>query len=183
MTRSQLDQMMTHGSSQQEAFDLFDRLEAVQPDEMWGLWQGRELMTGHRLEGLLAASGWYGKEFLDAEHVHPLIFQKRGGRLYKVNPIWAPLQLPLHWIPKTLLRPAMTILRPLIGTRRSAARLRQIQYRDQLSAAMVYDNKAIIDVFRKVDDDTLLGLMDIKSPNLDPDQTYFFVLYRAASNG
>ncbi|MGE6376919.1 DUF4334 domain-containing protein [Peribacillus muralis] len=49
-----------------------------------------------------------------------------------------------------------------------------MQYRGKISAAMIYDQKGIIDVFRKVDDVTLLGVMDIK--NQFPGQSYFFVL-------
>ncbi|WP_340373619.1 DUF4334 domain-containing protein [Peribacillus sp. FSL E2-0218] len=41
---------------------------------------------------------------------------------------------------------------------------------------MVYDQKSIIDLFRKVDEDTLLGVMDIK--DFFPDKSYFFVLRR-----
>ncbi|WP_260320228.1 DUF4334 domain-containing protein [Peribacillus simplex] len=54
--------------------------------------------------------------------------------------------------------------------------MRQIQYRGKVSAGMVYDQKSIIDLFRKVDEDTLLGVMDIK--DFFPDKSYFFVLRR-----
>ena len=40
---------------------------------------------------------------------------------------------------------------------------------------MIYDQLPIIDVFRRVDDDTLLGLMDFRAVPLP----YFFVLARA----
>lgn len=42
---------------------------------------------------------------------------------------------------------------------------------------MVYDQLAIIDVFRKVDDKTLLGVMDMKGM----EQAFFFVLRRDQS--
>ncbi len=174
--QTKLEQMLSRGASQEEAFAFYDALDGASPEDMYGRWKGEELVTGHPLEGLLTASGWYGKEFVSAEHVHPLIFEKKNGRLYKVNPLWIPMNLPFDKIPRRLIRPAMTIARPLIATRKSAARLRKIEYRGKLCAAMIYDKKDIIDVFRKVDDDTRLAIMDLKS--LDTDKTYFFVLCR-----
>ncbi|WP_277469264.1 MULTISPECIES: DUF4334 domain-containing protein [unclassified Paenibacillus] len=40
--------------------------------------------------------------------------------------------------------------------------MRMIGYRGKISAAMIYDQKAIIDHFRRIDEDTLLGVMDFK---------------------
>jgi len=42
------------------------------------------------------------------------------------------------------------------------ARLRQIEYRGVVSAAMIYDRLPIIDHFRAIDDDTLMGLMETR---------------------
>ncbi|WP_288816169.1 GXWXG domain-containing protein, partial [uncultured Gordonia sp.] len=50
-----------------EALDLFDSAPAVEPDFMIGTWRGAELPTDHPLDGFLAASGWWGKQFVDAE--------------------------------------------------------------------------------------------------------------------
>ncbi|MCQ4085455.1 DUF4334 domain-containing protein [Saccharibacillus sp. JS10] len=175
-TKQRLNQMLNRFCSQEESFSFFDELDSVDMQEMWGLWKGEELNTGHPLEGLLTASGWYGKEFLDPENVHPLVFEKKNGNRYIVNPLLIPMNLPFQNIPTSMIRPAMTIMRPILQTRKSAARLRHIEYRGKQSASMVYDQKDIIDVFRKVDDDTLFAIMDIKS--LDSDLTYFFVLNR-----
>lgn len=43
-----------------------------------------------------------------------------------------------------------------------AARLRQVEHAGTVSAAMIYDTQAIMDYFRKVDDNTLMGVMDSK---------------------
>lgn len=174
--KQKLNDMRLGGASQEEAFAFFDELEAAAAHEMWDLWKGEEIITGHPLEGLLTASGWYGKKFEDAEHVHPLVFQKKNGDLYAVNPVWIPMNLPFDKIPRSPIGPAMTLARPLLRTRKSAARLREIEYRGKVSACMVYDKKDIIDVFRKVDDDTLFAVMDVKS--LNSDKSYFFVLER-----
>lgn len=171
-----LNDMLSRGSSQKDAFEYYDQLDTVSSEEMLGMWKGQEITTGHPFEGLLTASGWYGKRFINEEHVDPLVFQKRNGELYSVNPQLIPLNLPFHKIPGKLISPAMTLLHPLLKTKKTAARLRQVEYRGKVSASMVYDTKDIIDVFRKVNPDTLLGIMDIKS--MKTDKTYFFVLRR-----
>ncbi len=53
------------------------------------------------------------------------------------------------------------------------ARLRELAFRGTSSAAMVYDQQPWIDYFRKVDDDTLVGLIDMKGK---PIATGFFLL-------
>ncbi|KAJ6584085.1 hypothetical protein DFH09DRAFT_1308787 [Mycena vulgaris] len=42
------------------------------------------------------------------------------------------------------------------------ARVREIKYRGVVSAAMVYDDKPVIDHFRYVDENTVAGTMDVK---------------------
>ncbi|MFP7478893.1 DUF4334 domain-containing protein [Terribacillus saccharophilus] len=175
-----LNAILRDGTTQSEAFSLFDKLDIVEPEEMLGMWKGEEIATGHPLEGLLTASGWYGKEFIDAEHVHPLIFKKSDGVLYTISPSFLPINLllqSLQNIPKKILSPSMTILRPILHTSKSAARLRKVNYRGKVTSAMIYDNKGIIDVFRKVDANTLLGIMDIKDQSSD--KTFFFILRKA----
>ncbi len=54
--------------------------------------------------------------------------------------------------------------------------LREVKFRGVVSAAMVYDSQAIIDHFRKVDEDTVAGAMDTR---LMPEAgTYYFYLKR-----
>ena len=169
-----LNEMTKRSVSQGEAFEFFDSLETVETKEMWGLWKGEEIQTGHPFEGMLTAANWYGKKFVDEEHVYPLIFEKGNGNLFAGNPGVMPLSLPLEKIPNKIMSPAMKIFRPFFNTKKSAARLRQVEFRGKVSSAMIYDQKSIIDVFRKVDDDTLFGVMDIKNrPN---DKSYFFIL-------
>ena len=71
----------------QEALAWFDRLDPVDLAFMRGVWKGSELHTGHPLEGFLEASGWYGKEFVDPDHVHPLLFHIGDGAPVRVRPI------------------------------------------------------------------------------------------------
>ncbi|MGA8046787.1 MAG: DUF4334 domain-containing protein, partial [Dermatophilaceae bacterium] len=72
---------------------------------------------------------------------------------------------------------AGTALRPLLRTRRTrrpAARLRMVEYRGVVTGTMIYDALPIKDHFRAVDDDTLLGAMDLRGLE-DP---FLFVLRR-----
>jgi len=52
--------------------------------------------------------------------------------------------------------------------------VKPMNYRGKTSATMSYDNLPINDVFRKVDDNTVLGIMDLKGMK----QPFFFVLRR-----
>src|SRR5918994_7397246 len=73
-----------------DALAIFDAAPAVEPDFMVGTWHGAELPTGHPLDGLLADSGWWGKQFVDTDTVHPLLFPKDGGNaLWALNPVLA----------------------------------------------------------------------------------------------
>lgn len=166
-----------HGEVQtDEALALFDALPAVRPEEMLGEWRGEEFPTGHPMDGLLAATGWAGKRFEDTDRVHPLLFwnSERTGT-FPVDPIRVPMGLPL---PTALRRPwlhrVITVGRPLLATNRYTARLRATEYRGVSSATMIYDARPINDVFRRVSDTRLFGLMDHRGDTAP----YFFVLYR-----
>ena len=158
-----------------DAMALYDDLPAVRPEEMTGRYRGRELGTGHPMDGLLAASGWYGKQFDDVDHVHPLLFKSPGGDIFPVE----PRKMPLGMAPKvpaaiaSRAHSTVGVLKPAIRTAKHRARLRAVEHRGVSTAAMVYDHLPIIDVFRRVDADTLLGVMDLRGA-----APYFFILAR-----
>ncbi len=163
------------GITESQAAELFDSLEPVTASDILGRWHGSEVPTGHPMDGLLDVSGWYGKEFVDADHVHPLLFGAPGD-FYAVNPKLMPLGLLNRlgsrfprWLP-----PGGTAGFRLLRTRRHRARLREVAYRGKPGAAMVYDDLPIIDHFRRIDDDTLLGAMDLRGS----ESPYFFLLHR-----
>jgi hypothetical protein len=54
------------------------------------------------------------------------------------------------------------------------ARLRELGFGGKISAGLIYDNQPIMDYFRKVSDDVVIGLGDIKGRPLD----FFFHLTR-----
>jgi hypothetical protein len=159
------------------ALTFFDSCPPVAVAELTGRWRGSGLPTGSPLDGLLEAYGWYGKEFLDAETVHPLLFPDRSGRPRPVNPALIPLAVLRDHAAvarSPLARAAFGIVRPLLTTRQPRARLRAVEHRGVVTAAMVYDALPIVDVFRRVSADTVLGLMDLRGL---PDP-FFFVLRR-----
>lgn len=160
----------------EEAWALFDRLPAARVEEITsGRWRGGELHTGHPLDGVLEASGWYGKQFDSPESVHPLLFTT-GDEVFPVDPRRVPLALagrvPLSGV--RAVRRMLPILRPALRTHAPTARLRDVEYRDVTSAAMIYDHLPIIDHFRRADEHTLLGVMDLRGST----QPYFFSLRR-----
>ncbi|MDE0582409.1 DUF4334 domain-containing protein [Planococcus sp. A6] len=150
-------EMMEHGAdSAGEVCRLFDALEPVDPYEMFGTWKGRELPSGHPLDGWLEKSGWYGKAFHSTEHVDPLLFNTPFGKPF-----------PLHPFPPALIA-------NLLSGAKGAARLRKMEWRGKTSAVMIYDQLPIQDHFRKVNEDVLLGMMDWKGMK----RPYFFLLAR-----
>ncbi len=170
---------LQRGTNTAEALAFFDSLEPVTIDALRGRWRGSELPTGHPLEGLLERYGWYGKEFIDAETVHPLLFQDAGGTIVTIDPRKLPMNVAPH-VPRAagaVARHALSVLDPLIGTDKPRARLRNVECRGKVGATMIYDHLPINDVFRRVDDDTVLGLMDRRG---DP-VPFFFVLRRDRS--
>lgn len=164
--------------STEDALAIFDGLEPVDIDFMTGSWKGAGFPTGHKLDGLLETYHWHGKRFESQEEVHPLVFTSLRGRKVSVNPIlmmpWVDVFDFLPFLKSGFMGRFFQVLLPFFSTRRSRARLRLMSYRGKLSAAMIYDHSPINDMFRKVDENTVLGLMDLKGIK----QPFFFVLRR-----
>lgn len=158
------------------ATELFDSLPSAEEAMMIGAWRGSEVKTEHSMVGYLENGGWYGKQFVDRDNVHPLLFWRRVNKsAYAVN----PKLMPFTWkVPKVkMLGVFMRIARPILRTKKSRARLRMVEYRGLLSAAMVYDQKPIADSFRRVDENCVMGAMDMKGQR----EPYFFILTRDQS--
>jgi hypothetical protein len=158
---------------------LFDSLSAVEPDFMIGTWRGAEVPTAHPLDGMLAASGWWGKAFLDSERVHPLLFPTRDGSgLWPLNPALAfgglGLATKLPAVKRQNFAGPIAALQPVLRAHGPKARLRTTRYRGVDTATMIYDQLPINDVFRRLDGGTVLGAMDLRGI----DAPYFFLLRR-----
>lgn len=163
----------------EDALKLFDQLDVADLTFMLGRWKGSGFHTNHPLDGLLEAFGWYGKEFVDAENVHPLLFVDSKNNVFGVNPRLVPINLIVKFpIPGSeIMKRLFLSMKWILKTDKSGARIRMVEYRGKVSAAMIYDNLPIVDVFRKVDDNTLVGVMDLKGMR----QPFFFALKREGS--
>jgi hypothetical protein len=165
------------GTSTAAALAFFDRCAPVDAAALTGRWRGSGLPTGHPFDGLLEAYGWYGKEVLDPETVHPLLFRDGHGRPRPVDPAHAPLAV-LRSAPglarTPIARAGFAVVRPLRVTRRPAARVRRVEHRGAVTAALVYDRLPVVDVLRRVAAGTLIGVMDLRGMP----RPFFFTLRR-----
>lgn len=169
-------------ASVEDAQAVFDDAAPADPDFMIGTWRGAELRTGHRMDGMLDASGWWGKQFVDAETVHPLLFPSADGRsLWALDPKRVPFRLLMSRLSPSFegrdLSRLVTAVRSAVSTRKPRARLRSTRFRGVDTATMIYDAHPINDVFRRITDDTVIGWMDLRGSELP----YFFSLTRDAS--
>jgi hypothetical protein len=104
-------------------------------------------------------------------NVFPLVMKDKSGKIFNLKPTIMNYNVPRSMIPMT-----MKLFKPFISMDESAARLRIVEHRGVATSAMLYDSLPIIDIFRKVDECTLFGIMDFK--NADTTASYFFVLER-----
>ena len=111
---------------------FFDSLEPVSIEAMTGSWKGGVFPTGSPVELLLKDFG---------------VVKWHGKRFDGADQVQA-------LVGKTF---GFTMSFPL-GT----AVLRRVEFRGEVSAAMIYDRRPIIDHFRWIDDDAVMGIMDEK---------------------
>ncbi len=174
--QTKFDQLYQEGAATEEALELFDELEAISIKEMIGKWRGSGFSTLHPMDGLLETFNWYGKEFIDENNVHPLLFLDLKNNLFIVDPKKMPMgrAFKLPFLKNKSLRFLFLSLKSVLSTTKTRARIRMMEYRGKVSATMIYDDLPVLDVFRKVDKNTLLGVMDSKGL----EQPFFFVLKR-----
>ncbi|MCQ4206968.1 DUF4334 domain-containing protein [Streptomyces longispororuber] len=129
-----------------ELDDVWAALATVRPEEILGEWKGGEFDTGHPLNGMLAKAGWYGKTFHTPQDAKPLICRDAEGRLY------SNLELGM-----------------------GEASLWTVEFRGESTATMVYDGRPVLDHFKRVDDTTLMGIMNGKEVPLNGPFYYFFL--------
>ncbi len=171
-----------HGATAQTALAVFDALPPVPVPLLTGRWHGAGWHTGHPWDGLLEAYGWWGKEFVDTETVRPILVRDAAGDPRPVDPAVAPVAA-INALPGLFRHPVVgagfRALRPLLGSARPTARLRVVEHRGTATAALVYDRVPIVDAFRYVSDDLVVGAADIRGQELP----LMFVLRRAGSAG
>ena len=165
--------------SEDAAFAFFDRLQPVSTGELVGLWRGSGVATGHPLDGVLENLGWYGKRFRADRRADALLFRVGDNRLLPIDapPIPLGLALRFHRFARTeAARNLFSHLTRHLRAKGPVASLMSMPFRGATSAAMVYDRKPIIDHFRKIDHDRVLGVMQVAGD----DRHYFFELERVA---
>lgn len=144
---------------------------------MMGLWTGRGIPSGHPLDGVLENLGWFGKRFSAQLRADALLFRGGGKRLVAIDPAWIPLRLALRFHKLGRSRAASNLFSYLLRRLRAkgpVASLKAVAFHGVISAAMVYDRQPIVDHFRKVDDNRVVGAMVIEGD----DRVYFFELER-----
>jgi GXWXG protein/Domain of unknown function (DUF4334) len=170
-----------------EALTAYDALEGVSVEFMLGRWRASGIRTGHPLDGVLEAYGWWGKEFTSRTEMRPLLFRVRGGRsagsgpssgsgLVALDPRFLPIHVamsvPFRRTPAAAL--AFRVVSRFIHTSESRAVLGVVEHRGVSSAAMSYQDQPITDYFRRVDDQTVLAVMELRGDA----RRYFFALHR-----
>ena len=155
----------------EDALAIYDALEPIDTDFMLAP-EGEGFATGHPLDKSDVATGM--ASVLTAPNTYPLVFRKASGKLTTVKPMLVMPGLGC-WTGCRFCRiGGKTFQFALPLSRRRSAPACMIHYRGKTSATMSYDNLPINDVFRKVDDNTVLGIMDLKGMK----QPFFFVLRR-----
>lgn len=139
-----------HRSTPESLDEIWAALPTVTVDAILGDWRGGELPSGHPLDGSLAKVGWHGKWFRSRHDVAPMVCRDGDGNLYSDKEIG-----------------------------KGEASLWEVVFRGELTASMVYDGQPVIDHFKKVDDDTLMGIMNGKT-SLVRDRHFYFYLQREA---
>lgn len=169
---------MPNFQSQAEALAYFSQLASLSPPELIGLWQGKTLETGHPLDGVLEALGWYGKRFHADRRADALLFSTGSRRLVPIDPKRIPLQLVLRFhslAQRQWCRNLFDYALKGMWAGGTVASVRVAEFAGQQSAAMVYDSQPIIDHFRRIDADRLMGVMVIEGRG----DHFFFMLERA----
>jgi len=158
------DILTSRRATPQAALEYYDTLEPIDVEFMMGRWTGYEISTGHPQDGVLEATRWYGKEFEDAETVHPLLHLDGRGRIFRVRPrpTMVHLSMSMPILKSRPMQPMSRLITRLLKTNDSQARARMIEFRGKVSATMVYDGLPINDHFRMVDENTVFGMMDFK---------------------
>ena len=129
--------------------DLFSQLEAVSVDSMIGLWRVTAFGRTPR------------KPIADQPDPGPLPRREGLGisKLYGKRFITPDDAEPIVSLAEDVSLVASVDF--------GVARLRELSFRGTSSAGMVYDQQPWIDYFRKIDDDTLVALIDMKGKPVD----------------
>ncbi|MEY4562252.1 MAG: hypothetical protein RLZZ618_1529 [Pseudomonadota bacterium] len=147
-------QAISSGTAQARLLDLIHSKEAVSAEVLFPLYDQLEPIS---VEDILGR--WKGGRFDGGKEPDPI-------RWYGKNFVSASYCEPL-------------LARNEDGSvyafdKLGAAQMRLIEWRGKVSASLIYDSQPIMDYFRKVTDDVIIGLGDVKGKPTD----FFFHLTR-----
>lgn len=128
------DLRSAEAATPEELDDLWSRLETVTVEEILGPWRGGDFATGHVASKVLEQVRWHGKVFNGPLDARPLVCRDADGELYS----------------------------NLEAGGGGEASLWEVVFRGEPTATMVYDKMPVLDHFKKVDDATLMGIMNGK---------------------
>ncbi|OBJ70730.1 DUF4334 domain-containing protein [Mycobacterium sp. 1274756.6] len=117
-------------------------------EDMLGEWSGGEFVTGHKMNGQLEKARWFGKHFKSVTDVAPLVCLDENGEKFSN-----------------------------VEMGKGEASLWLEEFRGEVVATMVYDGQPIHDHFKRIDDDTVMGIMNGKRV-LDDGRYFYFYLER-----
>ena len=121
-------------------------LPTVTVEEMIGRWQGGAFETGHPLSRLLTKANWFGKTMNSAFDVEPIVCLDADGNTFSNEEL-----------------------------SKGGASLWMEEFRGEVTATMVYDGQAIHDHFKRVDDTTVMGIMNGKAGLFQGRYGYFYL--------
>lgn len=132
---------------------LWADLATVGVEEILGSWRGGDFATGHVASAVLEKVRWHGKRFDGPLAAVPLLCRDEAGALYSNKDAGGG----------------------------GEASLWEVGFRGEVTATMVYDRLPVFDHFKKVDDDTLMGIMNGKlEAAFGVKDLYYFWLERGA---
>jgi hypothetical protein len=150
---------------QDEAAEWFASLEPARPEDMIGLWKGDGHPAGHPLDGVLENLRWFGKRFHPDMRADALLFEGAPGRLVAVDPKAFPLRWAIRLSKFGRTRSAVNLfshIRPRVRAKSTTASLENRMDRGMMTAAMVYDQQPIVDMFRRISDTEIAGKMIVE---------------------
>ncbi len=167
---------------QRDTATWFQSLNPVEPSEMVGLWRGAGVPSGHPLDGVLENLQWFGKRFHGDMRADALLFQWQPGRLVAIDPRVVPIRFAMTFASfgRTILaRKLFSQFQNAFRARGTTAVLGVRTFAGAASAAMIYDAQPIVDHFRRVDHDTIAGMMCLPGD----ERRLFFKLTKLGEQG
>lgn len=131
--------------------ELWSHLRPVKVDEILEHWRGGDFATGHVASTVLAKVRWHGKWFDGPLDVTPIVCRNDADELYANEK----------------------------AAGGGGASLWPVEFRGEVTATMVYDRMPVVDHFKRIDDDTLMGIMNGKLESaFGVGELYYFWLER-----